>query len=256
MRTLLTWVLFACLFATGASAAEVLRAAYEDKAEPPFYMGDTSEVPGSPGVSVELVREAAAELGIEVQFQRMPWVRCLKSLQRGEVDLTFNASFKEERLEFGVYPTVDGKLDPSRRITTLTYALYRLKGSHIAWDGTKISGLDGPVGIQSGYSVKEDLTRLGVPTEEASDTQVNFKKLTSKRIPAVAQLEVTADTLLARGDFPSVEKVTPALVKKDYFVIVSHQFYEAKRELAEKLWTKVGELRETRLTALHAKYAR
>jgi polar amino acid transport system substrate-binding protein len=253
---LLTWMLFACLCATTADAGEVLRAAYEDKAEPPYYMGDTTEIPENPGISPELVREAAAALGIEVQFVRMPWVRCLKSLQRGEIDATFNASYKEERLALGVYPTVGGKVDSSRRITTLTYALYRAKGGAITWDGTRLGGLEGPVGIQAGYSVKEDLTRMGIATEEAADTIINFKKLTSKRIRAVAQLEVTADTLLARGDFPSIEKLSPPLVKKDYFVMFSHQYYDAKRELAEKLWAKVAELRERRSAALYAKYAR
>lgn len=258
MRTLMAWLFGACLLSSGASAAEVLRAAYEDKPLPPFYMGAGVEIdPAAPGVSVELLREAAQAAGIDIQFERMPWTRCLKSLQRGEVDAIFNASFKEERLEAGVYPMVGGKPDPSRRITTLAYMLYRLKGGPVTWDGKTIGGLgDSPVGAQAGYSVVEDLTHMGVKPEEAADTLTNFKKLASNRIRAVAQLEASGDAALAGGAFPSIEKVKQPLITKDYFLMFSHQYYGANKDAAERLWGKLAEIRDRRSPALFAKYAR
>jgi len=254
MRTLLA-LLFACLLPYGASAAEILRAAYEDKSEPPYYVGDSAEIDqAAPGISVELMRAAAKAAGVEIQFVRMPWVRCLKSLERGEVDAAFNSSFKPERQEFGVYPMADGKPDGSRRIATLTYSLYRVKGSAVTWDGSRLGGLDGPVGIQAGYSIGEDLARMGVKTEDAADATTNFKKLVSKRIPAVAVHEVNGDTLLSSRNFPSVEKIEPPLVSKSYFVMFSHQFYDSKRALAETLWDKLAEARDRDGAALYAKY--
>lgn len=254
-RGILGGVVAALLVATGASAAETLRAAYEDRELPPYYMGATTEVDANaPGVSVELMRDAAKELGVQIEFVRMPWVRCLKSLQRGEVDAVFNASFKEDRLEAGVYPMAGGKPDPARRIATVAYHLYRLKDGAVAYDGKALSGLAGPVGVPSGYSIMEDLRRLGVASEESVDTVTNFKKLASRRIAAVATLDVSGDALLK--DFPAIEKVTPPLATKDYFVLVSHQFYDTKRDLAEKLWRKVAELRERKAQGLYAKYAR
>lgn len=250
-------VIAGVLWTGGAQAAEVLRAAFEDKALPPYYMGDSTDVEVErPGVSIELVREAAKEVGVDVEFVRMPWVRCQKSLQKGEVDAIFNASFKEERLEYGVYPMIGSKPDPARRIATVSYALYRLKGSPVTWDGRAIEGLDGPVGAQSGYSIVEDLARMGIKTEEAQASTTNFRKLASKRIPAVAALVVTGDALLAAGDYPNVEKVTPPLATKDYFVMFSHQFYDGKHALAERLWTKIAELRDRDAARLYAKYSK
>lgn len=258
MRPLMACLLALCLAPFGASAAEVLRAAYEDKALPPYYMSTGTEVDAAnPGVSIELVREAAAAAGIQVEFIRMPWARCLKSLKSGEVDAIFNASFKEERLEAGLYPMAGGKLDHTRRITTLNYMLYRLRGGPVSWDGKAIGGLDdNPVGIQAGYSVGEDLARMGVKAEEAADTLINFKKLASQRIPAVAQLEVSGDAMLASGAFPAVEKVQPPLVTKDYFLMFSHQFYGSRKDTAERLWAKLAEVRDRRTNALYAKYVR
>lgn len=253
MRTTSAWLLLACLWSSGA-AAEVIRAAYEDKSLPPYYMGGSSEIPTAPGVSIEIMRETAKAAGIEIEFVRMPWVRCLKSLQRGDIDVIFNASFKEDRLDSGVYPMVDGKPDPARRIATVAYALYRLKGAPVGWKGQAITGLDGPVGVPAGYSVVQDLNRMGVKTEEAADTITNFKKLASRRIPAVATLDVSGDALL--NEFPTIEKMMPPLVTKDYFVMVSHQLYDSKRALVDRLWTKLAEIRDQRGGAIYAKYAR
>lgn len=257
MRIWSAWLVGLCLWSSGA-AAEVVRAAYEDKPLPPFYMGSGADPdPAAPGVSVELLREAAAAAGIEVQFVRMPWARCQKSLKTGEVDAIFNASFKEERLEFGVYPMAAGKPDPGRRIANLSYMLYRLKGGPVTWDGKAVGGLgDAPVGIQAGYSVAEDLGRLGLRAEESADTPTNFKKLASGRIPAVAQLEASGDAVLAGGEFPAIEKMRPPLVTKDYFLMFSHQYYAAHRDAAERLWAKLAEVREQRAAAITAKYLR
>jgi polar amino acid transport system substrate-binding protein len=246
------------MWSSAGSAAEVVRAAYEDKPLPPFYMGNGTDIdPQAPGVSVELLREAAAAAGVEIHFVRMPWARCLKSLQRGEVDAIFNASFKEERLEAGVYPMAAGKPDPARRITTLADMLYRLKGGAVTWDGRTIGGLgDAPVGIQGGYSIVEDLTRMGVKSEESADTATIFKKLASGRIPAAAQLEASGDATLALGSFAAIEKMQPPLVTKDYFLMFSHQYYDAHRPSAERLWSKLAEVRDRRSPALFAKYAR
>lgn len=234
-------------------AAETLRAAYEDSEQPPYYMGNSTDTTlGKPGVSVEMLGLAAREAGIDLQFVRMPWVRCQKSLKLGEVDLIFNASFKDERLEIGVYPMQGGKPDATRRIDTIAYALYRVRGSKVAIQGGAITGLDGPVGAPAGYSILGDLKAMGVATETAPDTVTNFKKLASGRIPAVAALERIGDGLLA--DFPQIEKVSPLLATKDYFVMASHQLWAAKQPLVERLWAKLADVRDRQAGAIYARY--
>ncbi|MGE5548700.1 MAG: substrate-binding periplasmic protein [Solirubrobacterales bacterium] len=250
-------VMAMALSSAGARAAEILRAAYEDVENAPYYMGNSVEIDAErPGISVEMMREAAKRAGIEIKFVRMPWVRCLKSLERGEVDAIFNSSFKEDRLPLGVYPMAAGKPDHHRRIDTITYALYRVKGGKVTFNGKAITGLDGPVGAPAGYSILTDLKAMGVATEEAPDTVINFKKLASGRIPAVATHERIGDGLIASGEFPNLEKVTPVLASKDYFVQVSHQLYGRKPELVERLWSHLAEVRDTLGPQLYAKYAK
>ncbi len=242
----------------GAGAAEPLRLAYEDRALPPYYLGDGAGTdPAKPGLSVELVRLAAADLGLEVSITRMPWLRCMAALKQGDVDVIFNASFKEDRQESGVYPMVAGKPDAARRIAAVTYSLYRRKGTLLPWDGkspTSLAGLPGPIGAPAGYSIIDDLTRAGVKVQEAPDTPANFKKLAAGRIDAVATLDVIGDELL-RG-YPGLEKVAPALTTKDYFVMVSHQYAGAHADLVEKLWHRIAVLRDSKGAELALKYAK
>lgn len=252
---LTSMALAAAVLPWAVRAGETLRAAYEDSEQAPYYMGNSAATDlARPGVSVEMLRDAAREAGIDIQFVRMPWVRCQKSLQRGEVDLIFNASFKTDRLEIGVYPMTDGKTDSTRRIDTIAYALYRVKGSAVSFDGKSISGLDGPVGAPAGYSILGDLKAMGIATETAPDTVTNFKKLALGRIPAVAALQRIGDSLLA--EFPQIEKVSPLLATKDYFVMASHQLYDTKPQVVDRLWAKLAEVRDRSSEEIYAHYGK
>ena len=243
------------LTAGSAGAAEVMRIAYEDRAQPPYYIGDGAPVdPVAPGASVDLVKMAAAQAGIEVQFLRMPWTRCLTSLQKGEVDAIFNSSYKEDRLVYGLYPLKGGKPDGARRTTTMSYILYRLKGSPVGWNGSSLTGLNGAVGAPAGFSIVDDLTKMGVKVEGGPETGANFRKMIAGRLAAVAAQDVSGDALLASGQFPQVERVEQPLATKDYFMQVSHQYYAAHHDLAERLWSAIGTLRDSKGAELRAKY--
>ena len=240
------------------AAAEVLRAAYEDRALPPYYLGDSADIDAAaPGISIELMRMTAKAAGVEVHFVRMPWVRCLSALQRGEVDAIFNASFNPDRMANGVYPMSGGHPDAARRIATVAYSLYAPKDGGLGWNGSTVTGLgDRTVGAPAGYSIIDDLVKAGVKVETAPDSVANFRKLASGRIAAVATLDTAGDALLASGRFPQLAKVAPPLVTKNYFVMFSHQFYDSHQALAERLWTNLAEMRDSKGGELVAKYTK
>ncbi|MBI5165248.1 MAG: transporter substrate-binding domain-containing protein [Magnetospirillum sp.] len=260
MRALRGWTIAAgfavALLPTLAAAAESMRIAFEDAELPPFYLGSTAEIdPVKPGISVELVKMAAAQLGIDIKLTRMPWVRCQAALKQGQVDAIFQGSYREERREIGVYPMAGDKPDHARRIATVSYSLFRQKGNKVSWDGKMVSDLNGPVGVPNGYSIGGDLKDKGIAVELAQNSRINFTKLSLGRVGAVATLDVTGEDLLASGAFPTLEKLSPPLVTKDYFVMVSHRFYGEKPEVAEKLWAKIAQLREAKGAELNRKYA-
>ena len=232
--------------------------AYEDLEQPPYYMGNTSAILPKPGVSVEMVMMLSDYIpDLKISFRRVPWNRCLRELAAGKVDAIFNASFKKDRLKLGAYPMQEGKPDKSRRITTLSYSLYKLKDSKLDWDGQKISHLNGNIGAPAGYSIIDDLKRMDVPVDEGQTTQINLLKLKHTRVAAVAAQDVTADSILQKQAalFKDIVKLKPPLVSKPYYMMISHQFMQNHPGLAEKIWDTLARIRKEKMPALLLKYA-
>lgn len=257
VKVLFTTLLF-CLAALDLHAQPIeFIVAYEDTEQPPYQLGNTEEISAKPGVSVEMVMMLTDFLpDLKIGFRRVPWNRCLRELEAGRVDATFNASFREERLKFGAYPIKDGQPDESRRIATLSYSLYKLRGSDISWDGEKIINLNGKIGAPAGYSIIDDLRKMGVPVDEAQTTRANLLQLQYRRVAAVAAQDVTADELLKNeaSTFKDIIKVEPPLVSKAYYMMISHQFIKKHPALAEKIWDTLAKIREERMADLLEKY--
>jgi len=245
--------------------AEIIKLtiAYESYEQPPYYMGDTTEIPKeNPGVAVEMVKLLEDKIdGIEIKFVRYPWKRCLFSLKKNTVDGIFNASYKIDRLEIGHYPTIDrthnGSPDKSKRITNISYYLYKLKDRKINWDGNEFINFNGTIGAPSGYSIVSELKKKGAKIEETNNSINNLKKLMAGRVDAVALQDVTADNIIAMNPkkFNGVEKVQPRLVEKPYYLMLSKQFIEKNPKLAQKIWNTLKIIRKTKFDIIAKKYS-
>lgn len=248
---------FLTTLSTSARTNDIFVVAYENATQFPNYMGDTSEVLDSkPGATVELVALLAEEIpNFEVKFVRYPWKQCLIELKAGTVDGIFNASYREERLAIGAYPWKDNTIDISRRITTISYHFYRIKGSNFDWDGNNVSGLTSLIGTPLGYSVEGDLKSRGIPILSARDILVNFSNLLRGKVNAIALQDVTGDYHIERkSGLSSIEKVHPAIATKPYYLMLSRQFKERHPVLSEKIWDTIAKLREEKLQAIVETY--
>lgn len=200
------------------------------------------------GLDLHLVEQAAAKAGIALKVHTTPWRRCLLEIESGQVDGGFSASYKEDRAKFAVYPSVRGKPDASRRLHNDTYSLYRALGSSLDWNGREFSGLTGTVGVPGGYSIGDDLKKLGVKIDDASKTaETNFLKLVAGRVQAVAALTMEADRLIKSNPdlVGKVEKIKTPLVEKPYFLIFGKAFYTREPKLVEDFWTMVATVRKS-----------
>ena len=255
----------ALLFTINLTANAVeLTVAYEDKEQPPYYMGNTLLVPDDkPGISVEIILMLEDMIdGLEVKLERCPWKRCLHSLKYNKANGVFNASYKKPRLELGWYPTtngmLDGPVDESKRITLISYSFYTLKDSEVKWDGVNIQNVrNRMVGAPAGYSVVTDLQQKGMIVDESPSSESNLERLILKRIDAVALQDVTADNILLSNPlkFATIEKKSPPIVTKAYYLMLSHEFVNQNPDLAQKIWSTVKVIRETKFDEIALKYS-
>lgn len=242
-------------------AAEVKEVKFvcEDKETYPDVLGEGSQLDmKKPGVAVETLKMLEGKLGIKVSFVRMPWKRALESeLKAGTVDGAFTASYKKEREEFGVYPkTKDGKLDEDRRYGTTAFYFYKLKKANLEWDGKMLKNLKGNIGGTFGYSIVDDLKKMGYGVETSPASLNDMKKIVAGRIDICAALESEGDNLLKKTpEFSAaIEKMEPPIVTKGYYIMLSKQFVEKNPILSEKIWDAIKEIREKNMSEIMDKY--
>lgn len=225
-----------------ADDALALRVVYEETPNPPRHLGTGSLVPDPPGITVDILRLVAERLDLELKLLRAPWERGLFMVEHGEADAIFHASFKPERLAIGVYPMANDLPDESRAIFFQNYSFYVRADSGVSWDGSELAGAERPVGATTGYSVVADLEGLGLDVETERSAGINFRKLESGRIDAYAELQTMADAFLAEngGTVEGIVRLQPPIVEKAYYLMLSHQFYEAHPDIAEAIWDEIA----------------
>ncbi|MCP4720501.1 MAG: transporter substrate-binding domain-containing protein [Desulfobacteraceae bacterium] len=231
----------------GSAYAQTLTFVCEDKQDFPTVMGNSKNVlDEKPGMGVEAIRLLGEKMGLTITIKRVPWKRCLNELEKGKADGLFTASYKEKRKQFGKFPEKDGKVDPSKRFTSSSYAFYKLKSSSLDFSAKDYGIFTDKVGGPLGYSIVEDLKKKGLKMEESASTEIDFKKLIAGRLQAVAALELTGDYYLGavKGFSEKIEKMNPLIVEKPYYFMLSHQFYEKDPAMAEKIFEAIAQIRE------------
>jgi len=225
-----------------------LTISYETTPNPPRHFGEGTAIDWNrPGLTLELLKLVGQRLRVNLAFKRVPWKRGLLLLETGDADGLFHASYVPEREAIGVYPkTAEARPDPSRAIISQSYSLFVRKDSPVTWDGTTVGGLgDRSVGATAGYSVIADLERNGIRVEPGRIPALNLAKLLEGRIAAYAEIENLAGEVLRQDPALSeaVVKLQPPLITKSYYLLLSRQFVERDRALAEAVWDAIAEVR-------------
>lgn len=258
LKVFIGLVILLCSFPVYAEKPEFVFA-YEDREGFPAYLGNGHEVPvENPGIDIEILRLVEQQVPIKLVLIRLPWKRCLVELGAGSVS-AIEASHKKDREKLGVYPrNIDGVVDSSKRLTSETYSLYTRKGSALRYDThtKQFVNLKGLLGAQSGYSIVEELRKLGHNIEESESTFTNLQKLALGRLEGIITQDSQTDFQIRKfpKKFASIVKTEPPVKTKPYYFIISHQFAKKYPKLTQQIWDTVAELRKTKLPELYIKY--
>ncbi|OHD24424.1 MAG: hypothetical protein A2086_01390 [Spirochaetes bacterium GWD1_27_9] len=231
---------------------------YEDKEFFPDSVGNSEDINwDKPGAAVECMKLLEKKLDVKITFKRFPWKRCLEiMLKDGEADGLFTASYKKEREAFGAFPQKNGVIDETRRYGTTNYCYYKLKKSNITWDGKQIKNLSKKIGAPLGYSIVDDIKKMGYPVETSPGTTNDLKKLLADALDLVAALETQGDYLIEKyPEFSkNIEKLSPPIASKNYYLMLSNQFVNKNPQLAEKIWNALADIREKDFPNIVKKY--
>ncbi len=198
------------------------------------------------GLIIDVLSELEKELEVEVSVVTLPHARAIRDLKSGTIDGFIAWSWKDERSDFVSYPMKDGQPDPSRSVFTESYVLYTLKSSGISWDGEKFNKNDVTVGVNELYSIYGDLKEKGLRLDGAKyDTRTNLERLLMGRISAAITLESIGDNAIQSNDKfkENIIKLSPVVITKAYYLVLSRPFAEKNPEVAENIWNTIKQIR-------------
>jgi polar amino acid transport system substrate-binding protein len=245
LRRVASLCLLALLLGVGTSqpvaAATRLLLCFEDSDVPPWRMRDQS------GLNFVLLNGVARRLGLRFEYRPLPWRRCQDDLLSNRADGAFGMSWTHDRARVLRYPDGAPQAD-GQRLFVGGYVLLRRRGNAVRYDGQRILGLRGSIGVQRGTSITQDLRRQGLPLDDsAPDVRSTVLKLAAGRVDAAAIGTDQAERLLASDAAlrAQVEIVQPPLIVKPYFLVFSPGFAQRHPQLVQRIWAAVTVERES-----------
>jgi polar amino acid transport system substrate-binding protein len=238
MRLLLS----ALLLPVAAGACE-MRFAYTNQPAPPFISANSPDEP-LPGLAVEIVRAAAAQIGCKASFVRLPGKRVVAETSGNVHSGMLMYSYTPERAAALVFPMADGKPDSNLRLARLSYYVYKMPERPLRWDGRELTHVDGAIGLNLGYGIGAELRASGVRVEEVPTTVQNLDKLRMDRLAGYVMHSYAVDPLRAQPQYAGIERLEPMFSGRDYFVAFAPGYYQQNRVLAQKLWAAIARERE------------
>ncbi|WDE05922.1 transporter substrate-binding domain-containing protein [Thalassomonas viridans] len=239
------------LFLPDVGAQQQIRLAYSDTESYPYQLGNGAEVASPPGIAIDIINTAAENIGIRVIFERYPNSLILNHLHHGVIDGIFIFSYLKEREIFGVYPMKAGLPDVSKRIAQISYFLYRSKGGKADWDGERFTPEGTAVATQPAFSIIAMLRAHRLAVAEVKEVDQLYRLLKSGRVDAVATQDIILDPYIKTHQITDIERDWPPLETRDYYLMLSHQFYNKYPQLAENLWQEIANVRKKMFPDIH-----
>lgn len=254
---LLTLVLAAPAF---AEPLPLLRLCHELEDLPPYISSNESnrDLP-QPGLVLELIERAARHAQVQVQMHRQPWMRCMHEVQAGTSDGAFVAVWQADRDVWGQFPGRDLQrqkpVDPYYRLWRVDYPIIVRKDSALQWDGQRFQGLTYKLSSPLGYAARQHLEDLGALNTTSLTPAKALKLVARGRLDGYVLERHVGQELIQRLQLGEQLELLPLpLFNDDWYLPLSHQFYQRYPEVAERFWQALAMQREAFAKQLAQRY--
>lgn len=234
----LVFIFFAAMFCTVSLQVSAAREIRITTGHWPPYLDERA--PGN-GFVANIISEAYASQGIDVEFSFFPWSRALIMVRSEHYDASAVWSCTRERLKDYIY---------SAPILPYQYVFYHRAEEAFQWE--TLSDLKGmTIGLTQGYSYGETLgeaiDRGWVTADTTTSDAANFQKLLLDRIDLFPMDPVVGSAIL-NEHFPlNGSRITfhPRPLRKAFHHIVFDRSAPAAEELRLAFDRGITELRES-----------
>lgn len=242
-----------------ASPPVTLRICYEATDSLPFFGAATEAGQAGQGLLYDLIMSAAKQADLKIELQRRPWKRCILQLQKGQVDGIFAAIWQADRDSWGQFPgrdtTTNAPVQRTYRLWQVDYPIIRRNGGPLEWNGQQFSGTKNGLSAPLGYIANQRLAALGVLVKPTYSPEVALKMVAIDHLDGyVLERQVAQSYIQRLGLQKQLSFLPEPLLKADWYLPLSHQFYREHTEVAQRFWQALAEQRDSREAELTQRY--
>lgn len=197
------------------------------------------------GVNVDIVNLIAKNMNLTVEYVHCPWVRCLKLLENGDIDLISGVLFTEERAQ--IYQYIN---PPYESVSSNSVYFYQLASSPLI---TTLKDLDDKIiAVQRGVAYTPEFdNNTNLAKVEINNHSAIIRMLLNGNIDAFIYAGPAADSLIRKHDmsnriirsplnFGSERNTHLILSKKSKYIIEVESFSKGITQLlADGAITKI-----------------
>jgi hypothetical protein len=240
------WIAFGFAWVTASvwgQTADVWNVCLPEYAVPPYL-----SKPGEPdGVTQRLILDSARRAGLKTSVVRLPPVRCVAMLERGEVQATI-AGATENNLKTLAFPQRAGLVDDNKRLAHLRMIWVKSRRSQWGWNGVSFTRALGQVlviGTMSRNQVARDvLEKLGAKIDAVAYTSEQLlAKVAAGRVDGAVMLQEEFNQLHSTPDAGLVDVLPLPFAVVDYYLVFRRNASLATKTAQEAWWSEIGTLR-------------
>lgn len=239
-RQLIVALLFACL--SLAAQGQPLRIVSE--AWPPYIHDDNGVLRG---LDYEAAHTVLQRLGVEVEWQLLPWRRCLMAMEQGQADGILGIFHTPEREASMLFPH-----EPLSQVELVLF--YAKANPHPFHSLADLRGLK--IGVSAGYWYSDRAFRESTlfTREPAPSHAANFGKLVRKRVDLVINDRRGGHFVLAQTGLDRHVRQHPRVISRDQMYLGLRRD-AGLEELARRFANELHRFkREPAYAALQARY--
>ena len=251
-KRLLRLLAAAMLYLPFAVQAETvkLRLCYESAEFQPFFNG-TDQVPQkNPGLAIEhLAMPAASAAGFELELYRRPWNRCISDMQNNLADGILPTAWSPDRESWARFPGPErdtaGGIDRAFSNWEVSYSIIVASNSNLDWDGNQFNNLQRGLGAPLGHITNDRLKQMGALQSSNIRPEAAMKMILHERLDGYVLENFVSLSLIRQTGLQAQLKVLPTpLLKAEWYVPVTHQFYAAHSAQVWRFWEALVEQRK------------
>ena len=230
----LTWILLVAMLSSHCLAVTKIDICKPEGAYPPFYTEDNT------GLIDQSILRAFSQSGYLVALHAVPYPRCLDGVRRGIYAGASATLATALEMSYMRFPMRDGVVDSDRALLNFDLVSVVVRGSGIAWDGQRFSGVKQHTAlVLAGWVTVAGLLRergLNVNESPKSVEQQLFMLTRGRAELAIGERKVFQARLTELGLDQELELLPLPLMRLQAYTSINHNFYNKHTQVVERAW--------------------